>query len=150
MKKTIKTLLLSTIFLAFSAQAKEQTIELEDNSSLLHKWKILAESPSLRKQGTEVNISWEFKKNGTLLTKATDSRARTGAMTITVKYSVEDGVIKKQLKPSSDKTESCKVVEPQGEYLKIQKRSGTKSKIKIEDKHMILHCKYLYYYLEKQ
>jgi len=149
MKKTIKTLLLSTLFLAFSAQAKEQTIELEDNSTLLHKWKILAEAPSLRKPGTEVNITWEFKKDGTLLTKATDSRARTGAMTIAVKYSIEDGVIKKQLKPSSDKTESCKVVDPQGEYLKIQKRSGEKLKIKIEDKHMILHCKYLYYYLEK-
>jgi len=149
MKKIIKTLLLTTAFLAFSAHAKEETIELKDNAPLLHKWKLFAESMSLRKQGTEVNISWEFKKDGTLLTKATDSRARTGAMTIPVKYHVEDGKIQKQFKPGSDKYETCAVVDPQGEHLKILTRSGKKLKIKIEDKHMILHCKYLYYYLEK-
>jgi len=150
MRKIITSLILATAFIASPAQAKEQTIELTDNSSLLHKWKVIAESMSLRKQGTEVDISWEFKKDGTLKTQATDSRARTGKMAINIKYSIEDGVIKKQSKPGSDKYETCSVVDPQGEYLKIEKRSGKKLKIKIEDKHMILHCKYLYYYLEKQ
>lgn len=149
MKKIITSLILATAFIALPAQAKEKTIELTDNATLLHKWKLFAESPSLRKAGTEVNISWEFKPDGTLLTQATDSRARTGAMTIKVKYHIEDGAIQKQFKPGSDKYETCTVVDPQGEYLKIQKRSGEKLKIKIEDKHMILHCKYLYYYLER-
>ena len=53
-----------------------------------------------------------------------------GIKAVNVKYSVEDGVIIKQIQPGRTKTERCKV-------------------IKLDDKDMTLHCKYLYYLLRR-
>jgi len=130
MKKTIQLLLLATAFFAFSANAKEKTIQLEDNSSILGKWKLTAEAPAKHKAKTPLSITWEFKKGGVLNTKATDARNRTGAMNINVKYSIEDGAIKKQFKPGIEKYETCRVTDQ-------------------DAKSMILHCKFLYYFMEK-
>lgn len=130
MKKTIKLLLLSTVFVAFSASAKEKTIELEDNSRILGKWKITAEAAAKHKTKTPLNINWDFQKDGILHTWAKDTRNRTGAMSINVKYSIEDGVIKKQSSPGREKYETCKVTD-------------------LDEKEMILHCKYLYFFMER-
>ena len=131
MKRTIKALLLATAFISVSVEAKQKTIPLEDNSSILGNWDLYAEAPALHKEKKAVNIKWDFKKDGSLRTWATDTRARTGAMSITVKYYVEDGVIKKQIKPGVEKYESCAVVKKQA-------------------KEMVLHCKYLYFFLKKK
>jgi len=131
MKKTIQLLLLATAFFAFSANAKEKTIQLEDNSSILGKWKLTAEAPAKHKAKTPLSITWEFKQGGVLNTKATDARNRTGAMNINVKYSIEDGAIKKQFKPGIEKYEICRVTDQ-------------------DAKSMILHCKFLYYFMERQ
>ena len=56
--------------------------------------------------------------------------AEPGEMKIAIKYSVENGEIKKQTKPGQEKYESCKVVE----------KDGSK---------MILKCPFLYYFLTK-
>ncbi len=130
MKKTLQLLLLATAFFAFSASAKEKTIALEDNSSILGKWRLTAEAPAKHKAKTPLNITWEFKKGGMLNTKATDARNRTGSMNINVKYSIEDGAIKKQFKPGIEKYETCRVTDK-------------------DAKTMILHCKFLYYFMEK-
>ncbi|MCK5890044.1 MAG: lipocalin family protein [Methylococcales bacterium] len=130
MKKTIKLLLLSTVFIAFSAHAKDTIIPLEDNSKILGKWKLTAEAGARHKTKTPLNIYWDFKKDGSLNTWAKDTRNRTGEMSITVKYSIEDGNIRKQASPGREKYENCKVVE-------------------LEKKSMILHCKYLYFFFER-
>ncbi len=131
MKKIIQILLLSTVFITSSAFAKDTIIPLEDNSTILGKWKVTAEAPARHKTKTPLNIHWEFKPDGTLFTTAKDARNRTGSMSITVNYSIEDGVIKKQMKPGSEKTETCKVVDQ-------------------DKKSMVLHCKYLYFFLERE
>lgn len=131
MKKTIHLLLLATAFFAFTANAKEKTIPLEDNSAILGSWKLTAEAAAKHKTKTPLNIHWIFKADGMLNTFAKDSRNRTGSMNINIKYFIEDGAIKKQIRPGTEKYETCTVTD-------------------LDDKSMILHCKYLYYFMEKE
>ncbi len=130
MKKSTTLLpLLALLMSASFAQAAED-VNLEDNSSILGKWNLYAEAPALHKEKKAVNITWEFKKNGILNTAATDTRSRTGSMSIKLKYSVEDGVIKKQSTPGREKYETCRVISK-------------------EKTAMVLKCKYLYFFLKK-
>ncbi len=135
MNKIIKLLpLLAIVFTSFPANAKkpEKTIALEDNSQILGKWKIYAESPTRKKKDRKnVNIQWDFQSNGTLHATATDTRGRTGQTSISITYSIENGMIKKQVMPGSQRTENCKVT-------------------KLEDDDMTLHCQFLYFYMKKQ
>lgn len=127
--KTIKTLLsLCAVLVAFSANAE---IKLDDNSKILGKWKVTHEAAALDKEKKALNVSWEFKNDGTLMAVGTDAGGRTKEMDIAVKYSVVDGVIRKQASPGREKYEDCHVVEMEG-------------------KDMILKCKYLYFFLTRQ
>jgi len=87
----------------------EKTIPLEDNSLILGEWKLYAETPALHKEKKMVQNKWNFRKNDTLTSTAYDPRMD-GIQTIDVKYSVEGGVIVKQLQPGRSKTENCKVM----------------------------------------
>ena len=129
MKTIIKLLTLTTLLFTSSAYA-EKTIPLEDNSLILGEWKLYAETPQLHLQKKMVQNEWNFRNNGILTSTAFDPRLD-GKKAVNVKYSVEDGVIKKQIQPGRDKTENCKVV-------------------KLEGKDMVLHCKYLYYLLKRK
>lgn len=129
MQKLITGLAFIGALMAGTANAAD--VVLEDTSLILGKWKLYAEAPALHKEKTKVNINWEFKDNGIIHTWAKDSRARTGDMSINVAYSVEDGVIKKQVAPGRSKYEKCRVV-------------------KLEGKDMTLKCQYLYFFMEKQ
>jgi len=135
MKKTIKLLpLLALVFIALPVHAKkaEQIIKLEDNSQILGTWKIYAESPSRKKRDRkEVNIQWEFKNNGIIHAIATDTRGRTGMTSIDIKYSIENGAIKKQAIAGGSRYESCKVT-------------------KLEGSDMTLKCPFLYFYMKKK
>lgn len=130
MKKMIKSALLSTVFIACAVNAKETFIELEDNSLILGKWKLYAEAAALHKEKKQVQNEWEFRKGGVLSAISRDPRFD-AAKEVNVKYSIEDGVIRKQSQPGREKYEDCKV-------------------IKLEGKEMVLHCKYLYYFLSKK
>ena len=50
-----------------------------------------------------LTIEWDFKEGGVLKQTATDSVGRTKEMKIDIKYSVENGEIKKQTKPGTRK-----------------------------------------------
>jgi hypothetical protein len=110
--------------------AYAEAIKLEDNTTILGKWNLYAEAAALHKEQKAVNIVWEFKKNGILNASATDTRGRTGAMSINLKYSIEAGAIKKQSSPGREKYELCKVIKQEG-------------------KEMVLKCKYLYFFLRR-
>ena len=125
MKKIIIPILLAS---AFTAHA-EETIKLEDNSAILGKWIMYAETPALHKAKKEVNNEWKFTKDGLLYVVSRDPRL-SAQKEIKVKYSIVDGAIKKQFQPGREKYESCKV-------------------IKLEDKDMTLHCKYNYYLFKR-
>ncbi len=127
MKTITKTLFLATILLAFSSHAE---VKLKDNSELLGKWNLYAEAPALNKEKREVNIVWDFEKDGTLNTKSQDTRGRTGTFEIPLKYSIVDGAIKKQSTPGREKYETCKVIEKEGT-------------------EMIVKCKFLYFFLKR-
>jgi hypothetical protein len=127
MKKYIEILLLATSFFTLSANAD---FVLKDSSEILGKWNLYAEAAKLEGEKKAVTIEWDFQENGVLQTKATDTRGRTKEMNIAVKYSVADGVIKKQSSPGREKYESCKVVEKSGP-------------------NMTLKCAYLFYFLTK-
>ena len=126
--KTITTLL--SLFAAVAAFTVQADIKLQDNSKILGKWKVTAEAAGLDKSKKELHVTWEFQKNGTLMTIGEDSLGRTKEMEIPIKYSVEDGVIKKQSSPGREKYENCSVVE-------------------MSDKDMILKCQYLYFFLTR-
>ncbi|WP_150045988.1 MULTISPECIES: hypothetical protein [Methylomonas] len=127
--RTITTLLsLCAALTAFSANAD---IKLENSSKILGTWRVDAEAAALDKEKKALNVTWEFRKDGTLMTSAEDTRGRTKEMDIAVNYSVEDGVIKKQTSPGREKYEDCHVVEMEG-------------------KKMVLKCKYLYFFMTHQ
>ena len=127
MKRYVKILPLAVFFFAFSANAE---VALKDNSEILGKWNLYAESPKLDGEKKNVTVEWDFKADGVLQTTATDSVGRTKEMKIAIKYAVENGEIKKQTTPGREKYESCKVVEKEGSK-------------------MILKCTYLYFFLTK-
>ena len=129
MKIIIKLLTLTVLLFTSSAYA-EKTIKLEDNSAILGKWKLYAETPQLHLEKKMVQNEWNFRDNGILTSTAYDPRLD-GKKAVDVKYSIEDGVIKKQIQPGRDKVENCKV-------------------IKLEGDDMTLHCKYLYYLLKRK
>lgn len=126
-KKITKILPILAILSAFSAHAD---VALKDASEILGKWKLTAEATKVDGEKKAVQIEWDFKADGVLQTTSTDSVGRTKEMKIAVKYSVEDGVIKKQTKLGQEKYESCKVVEKDGS-------------------NMILKCTFLFYFLTK-
>lgn len=127
MKKYVKILPLAALFFAFSANAD---VALKDNSEILGKWDLYAEATKLNGEQKAVTVEWDFKADGVLQTTATDSVGRTKEMKIAIKYTVENGEIKKQTTPGREKYESCKVVEKEGSK-------------------MILKCTYLYFFLTK-
>lgn len=90
-----------------------------------------AESLKLDGEKKFIKSSWDFKNDGTLTAISTDSLGRTKEMTVVVKYSIEDGVIKKQLSPGREKYETCSAVQKEGN-------------------DMVLKCTNLFLYLTKQ
>jgi len=126
MKKTIKILLIAAISsVAFSANAKDVIIKLEDNSKILGKWRLYAETAALHKEKKLVENDWNFGTDGILTSTSRDPRIG-ASKDVKVKYSIEEGAIKKQMQPGREKYETCKVV-------------------KLEGKDMTLHCKFNYY-----
>jgi hypothetical protein len=126
-KRYLVILPIAALFFAFSANAD---VALKDASEILGKWKVTAEAAKLDGEKKKVIVEWEFLSDGVLNTIATDSNGRTNEMHISIKYMVEDGVIKKQVSPGREKFENCKVVE----------KNGTE---------MILKCPFLFYFLTK-
>ena len=127
--KTITTLLsLFAVLMACSAHAE---VKLDDNAKILGKWKVNAESLGLEKNKKNLNVSWEFLKDGTLATKGEDTLGRTSEMDINIKYFVENGVIRKQTTPGREKYETCTVIE-------------------MEHSEMILKCTNLYLFMSRK
>lgn len=124
----VKNVSLATLLLASVAHAE---VPLKDNSEILGHWVVTAESLKIDGEKKLIKSSWDFKNDGTLTAVSTDSLGRTSEMTVVVKYSVEDGVIKKQLSPGREKYESCSVA----------KREGA---------DMILKCTNLFLFLTKK
>ncbi|MEI7795089.1 MAG: hypothetical protein WCI06_00455 [Methylococcaceae bacterium] len=113
----VKCLPLMAVFFAGSIHAD---VALKDNNELLGKWALTAEAIKLDGEKKFVSSSWEFKNDGTLVSIATDSLGRTKEMTVVVKYTVEDGLIKKQVSPGRDKYESCSVVQKEGSNMIVR------------------------------
>jgi hypothetical protein len=130
MKKLLNLLPLVLLLFASNVGAKSKVILLEDNSDILGKWTVFAETAALHKiDNKKLKNKWVFHKNGTLASFGFDSRLN-GFIEVKVKYEIVDGFIIKQIQPSSSKTETCKVV-------------------KLKDDFMTLKCKYLYYLLKR-
>lgn len=119
--KTITSILsLCAALFAVSANAE---IKLQDNAKILGKWRVTGEALALDKERKALNVSWEFMRDGTLMTVGEDSLGRTKEMDIAIKYKVEDGVIKKQTSPGREKYEDCAVIELEGSQMTLKCRS---------------------------
>lgn len=128
MKKIIATLPLLAAFAGFSAHAD---VQLPDNSRILGKWKVNAESLGLDREKKALSVSWDFHPDGTLITTGEDTLGRTSEMVIPIKYRVENGVIRKQSTPGREKYEDCNVIELTGS-------------------EMILKCKGIYTFMTRK
>lgn len=117
MKNMVKLLALLGVSLAFSANAE---VQLKDNSEILGKWNLYAEAIKLDGEKKAVKTEWEFQSDGTLQTTSTDSVGRTKEMKISIKYSVENGEIKKQATPGREKYDSCKVIEKDAAQMTLK------------------------------
>ena len=127
--KTITTLL--SLVIAFAASSAQAEIKLQDNAKLLGKWQVTHEALALDREKKPLHVTWEFLKDGTLKTTGEDARSGIGEMSIDIKYSVADGVIKKQITPGREKYEDCSVVE-------------------MGDKDMVLKCKFLFLFMTRK
>jgi hypothetical protein len=86
-------------------------VALKDSNEIIGHWVVSAESLKIDGEKKLIKSSWDFKNDGTLTAVSTDSLGRTKEMTVVVKYTVEDGVIKKQLSPGREKYETCSVAQ---------------------------------------
>jgi hypothetical protein len=130
MKKFLKLLPLALLLAITNVSAKSKVILLDDNSEILGKWTVFAETAALHKiDNKKLKNKWIFHKDGTLSSFGFDTRLN-GFVEVKVNYEIVDGFIIKQVQPSSPKTETCKVV-------------------KLKDDLMTLKCKYLYYLLKR-
>lgn len=127
MNRCVKILPLVAIFFTLSANAD---VQLKDNSEILGKWNLHDEAVSLTSPKKAVTQEWEFKEDGTLISSASDVAGRISALKIVLKYSIENGEIKKQSAPGREKYESCKVIEKEGS-------------------EMILKCTYFFFLTKK-
>lgn len=126
----IKLLSLLIILLTPSVHAAEEFIVLKDNKPILGKWNIYAESAALHKEKVPINNDWSFGKNG-FITAISRDRRMSSSQGIKVKYTIVDGIIRKQFVPGREKYEDCKVT-------------------KLEGKEMILHCKFNYFFMTRK
>jgi len=126
-KKNVNLLLLTAVFWLPLVNAE---VALKNDSEILGKWKLYAEAAKLDGEKKSVIVEWDFKPDGVLRTTATDAGGRTKEMIIDLKYSVENGEIKKQASPGREKYETCKVVEK-------------------DNTGMVLKCTYLFFFLTK-
>jgi hypothetical protein len=127
MKKITKLFSLVTVVLAFSANAE---VKLLDNSKILGKWRVNFESIGLDKEKRPLNVRWDFGDNGILHAAAEDTLGRTKEMEISVKYSIENGIIKKQVSPGREKYEECVVLD-------------------LDNAAMTLKCKGIYFFMTR-
>lgn len=128
MKTITSVLSLCAALIAFSAHAE---IKLQDNSKILGKWRVNGEALAIDKEQKKINVSWEFRTDGTLMTVGEDSLGRTKEMDIAIKYKVEDGVIKKQTAPGREKYEDCAVMQ-------------------LDGKDMVLRCRSLFFFMTRK
>jgi len=117
MNRCVKILPLVAIFFTLSANAD---VQLKDNTEILGRWNLHDEAVTLTGQKKAVTQEWEFKEDGTLISTASDVAGRISALKIAIKYSVENGEIKKQVAPGRDKYESCKVIEKEGSNMIVK------------------------------
>jgi hypothetical protein len=127
MNRCVKILPLVAIFFTLSANAD---VELKDNTEILGRWNLHDEAVSLTSPKKAVTQEWEFKADGILMTTASDVAGRISELKIPLKYSVENGLIKKQSTPGREKYELCKVIEK-------------------DDTNMILRCTYFFFLTKK-
>ena len=127
MNRCVKILPLVAIFFTLSANAD---VQLKDNSEILGKWDLHGEAVSLTAPKKAITQEWDFRPDGILMSTATDVAGRISELKIAIKYSVENGEIKKQVAPGREKYESCKVIEKEGP-------------------NMILKCAYFFFLTKK-
>ncbi len=130
MKTTLKLLTLAGMLLAPSVYAAEKIIVLEDNKAILGNWNIHHEAAALHKEKVSINNDWSFGRDG-WITAISRDRRMSSAQGIKIKYSIIDGIIRKQFAPGREKYEDCKV-------------------IKLEGKEMTLHCKFNYFFMTRK
>ena len=123
----VKLLILTAVFWLPLAHAE---VALKDNSEILGRWKLYAEAAKLDGFKKDLIVEWTFQPDGIIKTRQTDAGGRTSEMMFDLKYSIENGVIKKQTMPGREKYEDCHVVEKNNDS-------------------MVLKCMYLFYFLTK-
>lgn len=127
--KTI-TILLS-LLTALASSASHADVKLQDNSKILGKWQVTSEALALDREKKPLHVTWDFQKDGTLMTTGEDARSGIGEVNIPIKYSVADGIIRKQITPGREKYEDCSVVEMSGN-------------------EMVLKCKFLFLFMTRK
>ncbi len=113
-----------------SALPVSADVLLKDKTEILGKWSLYAESIKLEGEKKAITVEWDFQSDGMLKTKSIDSVGRTQEMIISIKYSIENGMIKKQASPGREKYDDCKVLEK-------------------SSSDMVLNCSGLFFFLKK-
>lgn len=117
MKKYLTIIPMLALFFAFSAHAD---VALKDKSDIVGVWDVHDESTSLTAPRRHTEVEWNIKADDTIQIKSSDKSKRLGDTDITIKYSVENGQLKRQAAPGREKYQFCKVIEKEGKNMTLQ------------------------------
>lgn len=118
--------------MAFASAANADVALTKED--ILGRWKIDAESFHRDGSGGKaLDTAWVFNEDGTMVGTSADADAHASIknFSATLKYSIENGALKKQVSPGRDKYETCTAIE----------KDGAK---------MVLKCKSVYFFMTKQ
>jgi len=124
---------LALLFMTVAGTAASAEIKLTQED-LLGAWQIDSEAITLEGRGKkELNSVWTFRNDGTMegFSSDTNAHARISEMRSTLNYSIENGLLRKQIAPGRSRTEDCKAV-------------------KKELPHLVLECNQIYFFMTKK
>jgi len=119
------------LLLASSIISNVSAEPINDSSELIGKWKLNATARKLDGKQRPVDQSWEFRKDGTLISTAsydsnTDSiyATKIDDFTVTVKYQIKEGKIVSGVPGRPGKTLTYQLIERKGNDMVLRQGTG--------------------------
>ena len=130
----MKTTIFASVLIlltASSLSSPASAMSINDRSSLIGKWTLTATARKLDGKQRSANQSWEFRKDGTLLSTASyDSRkgslygTKIDKFSVTVKYEIKDGKLVTGVPGRPGKTISYELIERNGNNMILRQGAG--------------------------
>ncbi len=119
------------LLLALSIISNVSAESINDSSELIGKWKLNATARRIDGEQRLVDQSWEFRKDGTLISTAsyesgvgTVYATKIDEFSVTVKYQIKDGKIVSEVPGRHGKTLTYQLIERNGNDMILRQGAG--------------------------